>query len=57
MEVVETAYSAGYFAWPRENSGEEIASLLGVTQPTFNKHLRTAEREAFGMLLERTGRE
>jgi PAS domain S-box-containing protein len=57
MEVVETAYSAGYFAWPRENSGEEVASLLGVTQPTFNKHLRTAEREAFGLLLERTGSE
>jgi PAS domain S-box-containing protein len=52
-EALETAYSAGYFAWPRETSGEEVAELLGVTQPTFNKHLRTAERTAFRMLLDR----
>jgi len=53
MEALETAYSAGYFDWPRESSGEEIADLLGVTQPTFNKHLRSAERKAFSMLLNR----
>jgi putative methionine-R-sulfoxide reductase with GAF domain len=52
-EALATAYSAGYFAWPRETSGEEVAELLGVTQPTFNKHLRTAERTAFRMLLDR----
>ncbi|MEF8878367.1 MAG: bacterio-opsin activator domain-containing protein, partial [Haloarculaceae archaeon] len=53
LEALETAYSAGYFDWPRESSGEEIAELLGVTQPTFNKHLRSAERKAFSMLLNR----
>jgi PAS domain S-box-containing protein len=53
LEALETAYSAGYFDWPRESSGEEIADLLGVTQPTFNKHLRSAERKTFSMLLER----
>jgi PAS domain S-box-containing protein len=53
LEALETAYSAGYFDWPRESSGEEVAELLGVTQPTFNKHLRTAERKAFSMLLNR----
>lgn len=52
-EVLETAYSAGYFAWPREMSGEEVAELIGVTQPTFNKHLRLAEQAAFQLLLER----
>jgi PAS domain S-box-containing protein len=52
-EALETAYSAGYFAWPRETSGEEVAELIGVTQPTFNKHLRTAEQAAFQLLLER----
>ncbi|MFB6302858.1 MAG: PAS domain S-box protein [Haloferacaceae archaeon] len=53
LEALETAYSAGYFEWPRESSGEEVADLLGVTQPTFNKHLRTAERKTFSMLLDR----
>jgi predicted DNA binding protein len=52
-ETLETAYSAGYFDWPRESSGEEIAELLGITQPTFNKHLRAAERKTFSMLLNR----
>lgn len=53
LEALETAYSAGYFEWPRDSSGEEIAALLDITQPTFNKHLRTAERKAFMMLLDR----
>lgn len=52
-EALETAYSAGYFSWPREASGQEVAELLGVSQPTFNKHLRIAERSAFQLLLER----
>jgi PAS domain S-box-containing protein len=53
LETIETAYSAGYFDWPRESSGQEIAELLDITQPTFNKHLRTAERKTFSMLLDR----
>lgn len=52
-EVLETAYSAGYFDWPRESSGQEIAELLDITQPTLNKHLRTVERKTFSMLLDR----
>ncbi len=51
-ESLETAYSAGYFEWPREVSGEEVAALIGVSQPTFNKHLRVAERSAFRLLLD-----
>lgn len=51
-EALETAYSAGYFGWPRETSGEEVAALLGISQPTFNKHLRIAEQSAFRLLLD-----
>ncbi|MFB6150299.1 MAG: bacterio-opsin activator domain-containing protein [Haloarculaceae archaeon] len=47
LEVLRTAYAAGYFEWPRESTGEEVAGLLGITQPTFNRHLRTAERKLF----------
>jgi PAS domain S-box-containing protein len=53
LETLETAYSAGYFDWPRGASGQEIAELLDITQPTFNKHLRAAERKTFSMLLNR----
>ncbi|MWG34367.1 bacterio-opsin activator domain-containing protein [Halomarina oriensis] len=49
-EVLETAYSAGFFEWPRKSNGQEVAELLGVTQPTVNRHLRAAERSLFGLL-------
>lgn len=55
-EALETAYSADYFEWSRETSGEEAAALLGVTRPTFNKHLRIDERTAFRMFLDRQAR-
>lgn len=52
LEVLKTAYHNGYFAWPRSQNGEEIAELLGITQPTFNKHLRVAERNLLTMLFD-----
>ncbi|QLG60385.1 bacterio-opsin activator domain-containing protein [Halorarum salinum] len=52
LEVLRTAYLNGYFEWPRANTGEEIADRLGITQPTFNNHLRVAERKLLTLLLE-----
>jgi PAS domain S-box-containing protein len=52
-ETLQTAYSAGYFEWPRESSGEVVADLLDVTQPTFNQHIRVAEQKAIELLMER----
>jgi len=51
LEVLETAYEAGYFEWPREKDGGEVAERLDITQPTMNKHLRLAERKTFEELL------
>ena len=53
LEVLRTAYFRGYFEWPRERTGQEIADLLDVSQPTVNRHLRAAQRTVFGMLLDR----
>ena len=39
-EAVLAAHRAGYFEWPRESTGEEIADRLGVSAPTFHQHLR-----------------
>lgn len=39
LEVLRTAYFSGYYEWPREMTGEEVAELLGVSQPTVNRHL------------------
>ncbi|WP_117595548.1 bacterio-opsin activator domain-containing protein [Haloprofundus halophilus] len=52
LEVLQTAYHSGYFEWPRDRTGEEVATALGITQPTFNAHLRTAERKLCAMLFD-----
>lgn len=44
-QALEAAYRAGYFEWPRENSAEDVAALLGVARPTLQAHLRKAEKE------------
>ncbi|WP_246985272.1 PAS domain S-box protein [Halorientalis marina] len=49
-EALETAHAMGYFEWPRESSGEEVAATLGITQPTVNKHIRLGEGKVFDLL-------
>lgn len=51
-EVLLTAYHAGFFSWPRESTGEEIADLLDISQPTFHEHLRTGERKLLELIFE-----
>lgn len=52
QEVLETAYHAGFFEWPRNSSAEEVADLLDVTPPTFHEHLRRAERKLLAAYFE-----
>jgi predicted DNA binding protein len=54
-EAARTAYLSGYFEWPRASTGENVAAAMGITQPTFNRHLRTAERKLFSSLFETPG--
>jgi hypothetical protein len=55
--ALETAYHAGYFEWPRDASGEDVASAIGVAPPTFHQHLRKAQRKVFDLMLSSsTGR-
>jgi PAS domain S-box-containing protein len=49
---LETAYHAGFFEWPRDSSGEELADALGIAPATFTQHLRTAERKLLDALFE-----
>jgi predicted DNA binding protein len=51
-EVLLTAYHSGFFRWPRERTGEELAETLDITQPTFHEHLRTAQDTLLQTLLE-----
>ncbi|QLG64200.1 bacterio-opsin activator domain-containing protein [Halorarum salinum] len=49
--AIEAAYYAGFFEWPREATGEEVAESLEVSAPTFHQHVRKAERALLEHLL------
>ncbi|ELY49407.1 bacterio-opsin activator domain-containing protein [Natronorubrum sulfidifaciens] len=52
LKTLETAYYGGFFEWPRESTGETIADSLGVSQPTFSRHLRLAQQKLFELLFD-----
>ncbi len=51
-QTLEAAYYAGFFEWPRESTGEEVADSLGVSQPTFSRHVRAAQATLLSVLFE-----
>ncbi|WP_435158586.1 bacterio-opsin activator domain-containing protein [Haladaptatus sp. DFWS20] len=52
--TLDAAYHAGFFEWPRETSGEDVAESMGVAPPTFHQHLRKAERKVFDLVFSTT---
>ena len=54
QEAAQTAYFSGYFDWPREHSGEDVASMMDISQTTFTQHLRAAEKKLFEALFDGT---
>lgn len=52
LRTLEAAYYGGFFAWPRESTGEEVADSLGVSQPTFSRHVRIAQGKLFSLLFD-----
>lgn len=50
--ALKTAYFAGFFDWPRTNTGEEVAELLDVSAPTFHQHLRHAQSKLLETFFE-----
>ncbi|WP_424016839.1 PAS domain-containing protein [Halorientalis pallida] len=55
LAAVEASYYAGFFEWPRESTGEEVADALGISPPTFHQHLRAAEGRILAALLGDSG--
>jgi predicted DNA binding protein/DNA-binding response OmpR family regulator len=43
--ALETAFSAGYYEWPRESTAEEVAAAMDISSPTLHEHLRAGERK------------
>jgi hypothetical protein len=50
--VLEAAYHAGYFEWPRGSTAEELADALGITSPTLHNHLRRAQQKLLDRFFE-----
>ncbi|MDF9744592.1 bacterio-opsin activator domain-containing protein [Natrinema salsiterrestre] len=53
--VLETAYYAGFFEWPRVSTGEEIADRLEISPATFHEHLRAAQRKLVVTVVDSPG--
>jgi len=51
QSALEAALYSGFFEWPRESAGEDVAASLGIVPATFHQHLRTAQRKVFESLL------
>ena len=51
-ESLEVAFDAGFFEWPRESTGEEVAAALDVSPSTFHRHIRRVQQKTFATLLE-----
>ncbi len=51
-EVLVSAYESGFFESPRETTGEELAGLFDLSQPTVTHHLREAQRRLFASLFD-----
>ncbi|MHB9286733.1 bacterio-opsin activator domain-containing protein [Halobacteriales archaeon Cl-PHB] len=51
-EVLEAALDAGYYEWPRETTGTEIAAELGIASATFSQHVQAAERKVLTALFD-----
>lgn len=43
--VLESAFAAGYFEWPRTTTAEELAEAHDIHPSTLHKHLRRAEQK------------
>jgi predicted DNA binding protein len=51
-DVLETAFRAGYFEWPRESTAEELAADLRISPATLLGHLRKAEQRLLSDLFD-----
>ena len=51
FEALQAAFYSGFFEWPRESTGEDLASALDVSPPTYHYHLRAAERKLVELAL------
>ena len=52
LTALRLAYLGGYYEWPRETSGDELADAMDITRATFHQHLRNAHRKLASAFFE-----
>lgn len=52
LELLEAAFEAGYYDWPRRCTGEDLAAEFGISSATFSEHIHTAERKLLTVLFD-----
>ncbi len=52
QRALEVAFHGGFFEWPRESSGQEIAERLAIAPATFSQHIRNAQQKVFTAMFE-----
>ncbi|THE66680.1 response regulator [Salinadaptatus halalkaliphilus] len=50
--ALQAAHYGGFFEWPRESTGEDLADALDISAPTYHYHLRAAERKLVSLVFE-----
>ena len=50
--VLRKAHISGFYEWPRDTSGKDIAESMGIDRSTFHQHLRAAERKIVDRVLD-----
>jgi predicted DNA binding protein/putative methionine-R-sulfoxide reductase with GAF domain len=50
--ALRTAYLGGFFSWPRDVDGNELAEAMDISRPTYHQHLRAAQAKVFTELFE-----
>jgi predicted DNA binding protein/putative methionine-R-sulfoxide reductase with GAF domain len=50
--AIRTAYLGGFFEWPRDVDGNELAEAMDISRPTYHQHLRAAQRKVLQELFD-----
>ena len=51
--AIRKAYVGGFFEWPRDTSGEDLAASMDISPSTYHQHLRAAQRKVFTEIFDR----
>jgi HTH-type transcriptional regulator, bacterioopsin transcriptional activator and related proteins len=55
LTTLRLAYYSGFFDWPRESTGEDVAAAMDISAPTMHQHLRKGLKTVLGEFFDEHG--